>query len=126
MARKLSSTDVIGTLADLFITRGAPDHTRSHQGPDFMAAAVKVWIEGVEAKTTRSETASPWENGHTTLPAEPMTTPSPAPRAGLGSQDGYADLQRQTHPPISTSVHHIGGRQQCDIPGSSCLSASSL
>ena len=64
MARKLTSADVIDTLADLFITRGAPVHIRSDQGPEFVAEAVKGWIAGVGAKTAYIEKASPWENGY--------------------------------------------------------------
>jgi transposase InsO family protein len=47
VARQLSSAAVIDTLADLFIARGAPGHIRSDQGPEFVAEAVKGWIEGV-------------------------------------------------------------------------------
>ena len=64
VARKPTSTDVIDTLADLFIARGAPAHIRSDQGPEFVAEAVKSWIEGVGAKTAYIEKASPWENGY--------------------------------------------------------------
>jgi len=64
VARKLSSADVIDTLADLFIARGAPAHIRSDQGPEFVAAAVKGWIEDVGVKTAYIEKASPWENGY--------------------------------------------------------------
>ena len=58
------SSDVIDTLADLFIARGAPAHIRSDQGPEFAAEAVKGWIAGVGAKTAYIERASPWENGY--------------------------------------------------------------
>ncbi|PWS34300.1 IS3 family transposase [Falsiroseomonas bella] len=64
VARKLSSADVIDVLADLFIARGAPTHIRSDQGPEFVADAVKGWIEGVGARTAYIEKASPWENGY--------------------------------------------------------------
>ncbi len=64
VARKLSSADVIDVLADLFIARGAPVHIRSDQGPEFVAEAVKGWIEGVGARTAYIEKASPWENGY--------------------------------------------------------------
>lgn len=64
VARKLSSSDVIDTLADLFLTRGAPAHIRSDQGPEFIALAVKAWIAGVGARTAYIEKASPWENGY--------------------------------------------------------------
>jgi transposase InsO family protein len=64
VARKLTSADVIDTLADLFITRGAPVHIRSDQGPEFVAEAVKGWIAGVGSQTAYIEKASPWENGY--------------------------------------------------------------
>jgi transposase InsO family protein len=64
VARKLSSTDVIDVLADLFIARGIPAHIRSDQGPEFVADAVKGWIVGVGATTAYIEKGSPWENGY--------------------------------------------------------------
>jgi putative transposase len=64
VARKLSSSDVVDTLADLFIARGVPAHVRSDQGPEFVAEAVKGWIAGVGAATAFIEKASPWENGY--------------------------------------------------------------
>ncbi len=61
VARKLSSIDVIDTLADLFIARGTPTHIRSDQGPEFVAEAVKGWIAGVGAATAFIEKGTPWE-----------------------------------------------------------------
>jgi transposase InsO family protein len=62
--RRLRSTDVIDTLADLFILRGVPGHIRSDNGPEFIAAAVRNWIAAVGAKTAYIEKGSPWENGY--------------------------------------------------------------
>lgn len=62
--RKLTSADVIDTLADLFILHGIPAHIRSDQGPEFAAKAVKAWIGGVGSKTAYIERGSPWENGY--------------------------------------------------------------
>ena len=64
VARKLSSTEVIDVLADLFILRGAPGFIRSDNGPEFVAIAVRQWIGGVGAKTAFIEPGSPWENGY--------------------------------------------------------------
>ena len=64
VARKLSSSDVIDVLADLFLKHGTPAHIRSDQGPEFVADAVKGWITGVGASTAYIEKASPWENGY--------------------------------------------------------------
>ena len=62
--RKLSSTDVIDLLSDLFILRGVPGHVRSDNGPEFIAKAVRDWIVAVGAKTAFIEPGSPWENGY--------------------------------------------------------------
>ncbi len=61
VGRKLTSVDVIDTLADLFLLHGVPQHVRSDQGPEFIAAAVKGWIGGVGARTAYIERGSPWE-----------------------------------------------------------------
>jgi hypothetical protein len=50
VACKLFSADVIDTLAALSLVRGAPAHIRSDAGPEFVAVAVKGWIEGVGAR----------------------------------------------------------------------------
>ena len=62
--RKLNSTDVIDVLTDLFILRGPPNYVRSDNGPEFVAKAVRAWIEAVGAKTAYIEPGSPWENGY--------------------------------------------------------------
>ena len=41
--RKLSSTDVIDVLTDLFILRGIPAYICSDNGPEFVAEAVRRW-----------------------------------------------------------------------------------
>ncbi|WP_380052470.1 IS3 family transposase (plasmid) [Falsihalocynthiibacter sp. SS001] len=62
--RKLNSTEVIDALTDLFILRGVPAYIRSDNGPEFIARAVRDWIEAVGAKTAYIEPGSPWENGY--------------------------------------------------------------
>lgn len=62
--RKLNSTDVIDALTDLFILRGVPACIRSDNGPEFVAQAVRDWINAVGAKTAYIEPGSPWENGY--------------------------------------------------------------
>ena len=44
--RKLSSTDVIDVLTDLFILRGIPAYVRSDNGPEFVAEAVDELLNG--------------------------------------------------------------------------------
>lgn len=64
VARRLRSHDVIDVLADLMLTRGAPEHVRSDNGTEFAATAVREWIAGVGSKTAFIEPGSPWENGY--------------------------------------------------------------
>ena len=40
VGRRLSSKNVITTLAKLFIEKGVPEHIRSDNGPEFTAKAV--------------------------------------------------------------------------------------
>jgi len=61
--RKLKSADVIDVLSDQFVLRGAPEHIRSDNGPEFVAKAVRDWVGAVGAKTAYIERGSPWENG---------------------------------------------------------------
>jgi transposase InsO family protein len=64
VARRLNGYDVIETLAQACLARGAPEHIRSDQGPEFIAKAVRDWIAAVGTKTAFIEKASPWENGY--------------------------------------------------------------
>lgn len=62
--RKLNSTHVLETLAELFIRRGPPQYIRSDNGPEFCAKAVKSWLGRLQVKTLFIEPGSPWENGY--------------------------------------------------------------
>jgi putative transposase len=62
--RRLTSEDVIHTLADLFIQRGAPAYLRSDNGPEFTAKAVRNWLERLKVQTLFIEPGCPWENGY--------------------------------------------------------------
>ena len=62
--RTLTSEDVIHTLADLFIKRGAPAYLRSDNGPEFTSKAVRDWLERLQVQTLFIEPGCPWENGY--------------------------------------------------------------
>ena len=62
--RRLNSTDVLETLADLMILRGPPAYVRSDNGPEFIARTLREWIAAVGAQTAYIEPGSPWENGY--------------------------------------------------------------
>ena len=62
--RKITSDDVLHTLADLFIERGAPAYIRSDNGPEFTAKAIREWLERLKVQTLFIEPGCPWENGY--------------------------------------------------------------
>jgi len=64
VARKIKAHDVIGTLTELFVSLGVPEHIRSDNGPEFTANVVRKWLTKVGAKTLFIEPGSPWENGY--------------------------------------------------------------
>jgi transposase InsO family protein len=64
VGRRLTSQTVIEQLAELFITKGIPEHIRSDNGPEFTAKAVRQWLERLGVKTLFIEPGSPWENGY--------------------------------------------------------------
>jgi putative transposase len=57
--RKITRHQVIEKLADLFITRGIPDHIRSDNGPEFTVKAVRRWLGRLGLKTLFIEPAAP-------------------------------------------------------------------
>jgi transposase InsO family protein len=64
VARKLTSRDVIGVLTRLMIEHGVPVYTRSDNGPEFVAKAVRDWLARLGVETLFIEPGSPWENGY--------------------------------------------------------------
>ncbi len=64
VARRLTSDDVLGTLTQLFVQRGAPRYLRSDNGPEFTARAIRAWLERVDVQTLYIAPGSPWENGY--------------------------------------------------------------
>jgi transposase InsO family protein len=56
--------DVIMTLQYLFAVRGAPEHLRSDNGPEFVAKEIQEWLARACVGTLYIQKASPWENGY--------------------------------------------------------------
>ena len=59
VARRLNSQSVLALLADLFVTRGVPEHIRSDNGPEFTARAVRRWLGRVGVQTLFIEPGGP-------------------------------------------------------------------
>jgi putative transposase len=64
IGRKIKASDVLYTLSELFILRGAPDYLRSDNGSEFTAEMVRGWLQRLGVKTLYIEPGSPWENGY--------------------------------------------------------------
>jgi putative transposase len=61
--RRLGSEEVLEVLAELLVSRGAPEHIRSDNGPEFVAGAVRGWLGRLGVGALFIEPGSPWENG---------------------------------------------------------------
>ena len=62
--RRITSEDVIQTLADLFIQYGVPAYIRSDNGPEFTAKSIRDWLGRLKVQTLFIEPGCPWENGY--------------------------------------------------------------
>lgn len=62
--RHLDHEDVQECLTELFCTRGVPAHLRSDNGPEFIANALRAWLDHLKVKPLFIEPGSPWENGY--------------------------------------------------------------
>jgi transposase InsO family protein len=62
--RQITSYNVIEELSELFLARGIPAYIRSDNGPEFVAKAVRGWLERLGVKTLFITPGSPWENGY--------------------------------------------------------------
>jgi len=63
-AWSIRAVDVITVLEAAIARYGAPEHLRSDNGPEFIAYAIKDWMERARIKTIYITPGSPWENGH--------------------------------------------------------------
>ena len=64
VGRRFTSPDVIDELVSLSGSRGLPQHIRSDNGPEFIAAEIREWLKRPGVETLSVEPGSPWENGY--------------------------------------------------------------
>jgi transposase InsO family protein len=62
--RHFSSTKVIDVLRRLFVRHGAPKHIRCDNGGEFIADAIKAYLEEENVETLYIDPGSPWQNGY--------------------------------------------------------------
>ncbi len=64
VARSITASEVGNFLELLILKRGQPENVRSDNGPEFVAGAMKSWLNGQGIRINYIEPGSPWENGH--------------------------------------------------------------
>jgi putative transposase len=64
VGRGMTARAVIAVPAAVVRERGAPAHTRSDNGPEFSAKAIRAWMSGAGLETLDIEPGAPWENGY--------------------------------------------------------------
>ena len=64
VARSFTARDVVMTLQYVFAVRGAPEHLRSDNGPEFVAKEIQEWLARACFRTLYIQKTSPWENGY--------------------------------------------------------------
>lgn len=63
-ARSMGASEVVEVLMELSQVRGVPKHIRSDNGTEFIALAIRRWLEGAKIGALYIEPGSPWENGY--------------------------------------------------------------
>tara|TARA_R110000796_G_scaffold26133_9_gene72875 strand:+ start:14142 stop:14474 length:333 start_codon:yes stop_codon:yes gene_type:complete len=61
---RMGSADVLKAFYPLPLKQGKPDHIRSDNGPEFVAAGLQDLLTRVGIKPLRMHPGSPWENGY--------------------------------------------------------------
>lgn len=61
--RGMTASEVIDVLAQVLMIRGVPKFIRCDNGPEFIAAAMRQYLEAAKIGTLYIEPGSPWENG---------------------------------------------------------------
>jgi putative transposase len=64
VAWSIRAVDVIKALAQAMSRHGTPEHIRSDNGSEFIAYALRDWLEQQSVKTIYIRPGSPWENGY--------------------------------------------------------------
>lgn len=64
VARSMKAADVLEILTELMMTRGAPAHIRSDNGPEFIAREIREFLGRAGVSTLYIEPGAPWQNGY--------------------------------------------------------------
>jgi putative transposase len=64
VAWSIRAVDVITVVEAAMERYGVPEHVRSDNGPEFIAYAIRDWLQERQVKAIYIKPGSPWENGH--------------------------------------------------------------
>jgi transposase InsO family protein len=64
VARSIKAEDVLDVLSQLMLIRGAPNHIRSDNGPEFIANAIRTFLKQANVSTLYIEPGAPWQNAY--------------------------------------------------------------
>lgn len=64
VGRGFTAQAVVEHVAGVIARRGAPAHIRSDNGPEFVAQALRRWLENRHVETLYIEPGAPWENAY--------------------------------------------------------------
>ena len=64
VAWSITAQEVITVVEAAIMRYGKPEHIRSDNGPEFIAYAIKDWLEDAKIGVIYITPGSPWENGH--------------------------------------------------------------
>jgi transposase InsO family protein len=62
--RSITADDAIHTLGGVMLRRGVPAYVRSDNGPEFIAQALRGYLQTAGVGTLYIEPGAPWENGY--------------------------------------------------------------
>jgi transposase InsO family protein len=62
--RSMTALEVVDVIRQVVLIRGVPGHIRSDNGSEFIAQAIRSWLESAAISTLYIAPASPWENGY--------------------------------------------------------------
>ncbi len=83
--RSFKARDVLDVLSELMLIRGVPGHIRSDNGPEFIAEAIRHFLQQTGVATLYIEPGAPWQNGY----AESFNSRF---RTELLNQESFANL----------------------------------
>ena len=111
VAPSFTAQRVLDVLGYLFAVRGAPEHIRSDNGPEFVARSVRRWLDRACVKTLYVAKSSPWENGYVESFGQPV--PGRAARSWVVPGTGGRSLDRR---PMAAGLQPPPAAQLAGLP----------